>query len=170
VFVIPFEQLNDCTNTLSASFTRITALRMSDPESVRFQQIVIFGARRNIRGAAIEEGRRRLRLMAGHDGYDRLPVLEPGAVESFAVPGCGEATMIYRGLPYDLIEDMLPGSAAWKQAAPTLLAREDTVAQRSIWSRRRPACRPLAIGQTCDRIPGSRRRHEDRAPAREMVE
>ena len=70
VFVIPFERLNDCTNTLSASFTRITALRMSDTESVRFQQIVIFGVRRNIRGAAIEEGRRRLRVMASYDGYD----------------------------------------------------------------------------------------------------
>jgi Uncharacterised methyltransferase family (DUF6094) len=132
VFVIPFEQLNDCTNTLSASFTRITALRMSDTESVRFQQIVIFGVRRNIRGAAIEEARRRLRVMAAYDGYDRLPVLEPGAVEPFTVPACGEATLIYRGLPYDLIEDSLQSSAAWKQAATSLLAREDTVTGRPI--------------------------------------
>jgi 16S rRNA G966 N2-methylase RsmD len=132
VFVIPFEQLDDCANTLSGSFTRITVLRMADTESVRFRQVVIFGVRRNIRGAVIEQGRSRLRLMAGHDGYHRLAVLEPGSVEPFAVPSCGEATMAYRGLPYDLIEDTLPGSAAWKQAAPTLLAREDTVAGRPI--------------------------------------
>ena len=132
VFVIPFEQLNDCASLLCTSFTRITVLRMSDPESVRFRQVVIFGVRRNVRGAAIEDGRRRLRVLASDDGYDRLPVLAPGAVEPFAVPGGGEATMIYRGLPYDLIEDMLPGSAAWKQAVPTLLSREDTVAGRPI--------------------------------------
>ena len=48
------------------------------------------------------------------------------------LPGCGEATMIYRGLPYDLIEDILPGSAAWRQATPTRLAREDTVTGRPI--------------------------------------
>jgi hypothetical protein len=132
VFVIPFEQLSECAGILSASFTRITVLRMSDPESVRFRQIVILGVRRNVRGAAVEEARRRIRLTAGYDGYDRLPVLTQGAVEPFGVPGSGEATIVYRGLPYDLIEDMLPGSAAWKQASPALLAREDTATGRPI--------------------------------------
>lgn len=132
VFVIPFEQLNECANLLSGSFMHITAFRMSDPESVRFRQIVLLGVRRNMRGAAVEEGRKRLRLMAGYDGYDRLPVLAPGAVEPFAVPGSSEATIVYRGLPYDLIEDLLPGSAAWKQASPALLAREDAATGRPI--------------------------------------
>src|SRR5258708_3448679 len=50
VFVIPFEQLSDCASLLSASFTRITVLRLSGPESVRFRQVVIFGVRRNILG------------------------------------------------------------------------------------------------------------------------
>jgi hypothetical protein len=132
VFVIPFEQLNDCANLLSAAFTRLTVFRMSDPESVRFRQMVILGVRRNMRGAAVENGLRRIRLMAGLDGYDKLPVLEPGGVEPLAVPGSNEAIMVYRGLPYDLIEDMLPGSAAWKQASPALLAREDTATGRPI--------------------------------------
>jgi hypothetical protein len=132
VFVIPFEQLNDCAGILSASFTRVTPFRLSDPESVRFRQIVVLGIRRNVRGAAVEEGRRRIRMVASDDGYDRLPVLAPGVVDPFAVPGSGEATIVYRGLPYDLIEDMLPGSAAWKQVSPVLLAREDTATGRPI--------------------------------------
>lgn len=33
VFVLPFEQLNDCAGILSANFTRISAFRMEDGES-----------------------------------------------------------------------------------------------------------------------------------------
>jgi Uncharacterised methyltransferase family (DUF6094) len=49
VFVIPFEQLNDCASLLAAYFTRLTVFRMTDPESMCFRQIVLFGVRRNFR-------------------------------------------------------------------------------------------------------------------------
>ena len=63
-FVISFEQLSDCAGILSANFTRISVLRMTDAESVRFRQIVVFGMRRNVRGAAHEENLRRMRAFA----------------------------------------------------------------------------------------------------------
>lgn len=132
VFVIPFEQLSDCAGILSATFTRISAFRMADAESVRFQQIVVFGVRRNVRGTSHEEGLRRLRAIAQHGGYERLPELAPGTVEPYTVPVSGEAALIYRGLPYDLIEDLLPHSAAWKQAAQVLLPNEDIAIGRPI--------------------------------------
>src|SRR5215469_15936157 len=37
VLVIPYEQLKDCASLLSAYFTRVTVLRMDDPESMRFR-------------------------------------------------------------------------------------------------------------------------------------
>jgi len=132
VFVIPFEQITDCANILTANFERIEAFRMIDPESVRFRQIVVFGVRRNIRGARLEENRRRMQSLARYDGYSRLPVLESSAMEPFVVPHSSEATLTYRGMPYNLLEDLLPKSAAWKQVSPILLPREDTAQGRPI--------------------------------------
>jgi hypothetical protein len=132
IFVIPFEQLSDCAGILSANFTRIDAFRMADTESVRFRQIVVFGERRNIRGAAHEESQQRIRILARHGGYERLPELAPGIASPYTVPISGEAALTYRGLPYDLIEDLFPHSAAWKQAAQVLLPNEDMAISRPI--------------------------------------
>jgi Uncharacterised methyltransferase family (DUF6094) len=132
VFVIPYEQLAPCGNILAGSFTRITAFRMIDPGSVRFRQIVVFAVRQNIRGAAVEENRRRMQLLASHDGYSRLPTLEATAVAAFVVPGSAEAVLTYRGLPYNVLEDLIPSSAAWKQVSPILLRGEDSATGRPI--------------------------------------
>jgi 16S rRNA G966 N2-methylase RsmD len=132
VIVIPFDQLSDCAGILSANFTRISAFRMTDPDSVRFRQIVVLGVRRNVRGAAHEESLRRIRTLAGHDCYSRLTELAPEAVEPFVVPRSGEATLTYRGMPYDMVEDLLPSSGAWKQAAHVLLPREENAIGRPI--------------------------------------
>ena len=132
VFVIPFEQLSDCAGILSANFTRINAFRMTDEESVRFRQIVVFGARRNVRGTVHEESLRRLRVLAQHGGYETLPELASGAVDPYVVPVSGEAALTYRGLPYDAIEDLLPYSSAWNQAAQVLLPSEDIAIGRPI--------------------------------------
>jgi hypothetical protein len=105
---------------------------MADAESVRFRQIVVFGVRRNVRGAAHEESQRRMRVLAQHGGYEKLPELAPESVGPFIVPLSGEAVLSYRGLPYDLLEDLLPYSAAWKQAAQVLLPSEDIAIGRPI--------------------------------------
>jgi hypothetical protein len=132
VFVIPFEQLSDCAAILSANFTRVSVFRMTDAESVRFRQIVVFGVRRNVRGSAHEESLRRILALAQHGGCERVPELAPGNVEPFVVPRSGEAALTYRGLPYNVIEDLLPHSSAWKQAAQVLLPSEDIAIGRPI--------------------------------------
>jgi hypothetical protein len=99
---------------------------------MRFRQIVVFGIRRNIRGAAHEENLRRTLALAAHGGYSKLPELTPDAIESFAVPRSGEASLSYRGLPYNLIEDLLPRSAARRQAAQVMLPSEDIAIGRPI--------------------------------------
>ena len=73
-----------------------------------------------------------MQSLARHDGYSRLPVLEASAIEPFVVPQSSEATLTYRGLPYNLLEDLLPKSAAWKQVSPILLPREDSAKGRPI--------------------------------------
>jgi tRNA1(Val) A37 N6-methylase TrmN6 len=132
IFVIPFERFSDCASIVAGNFAKIAAFRMTDPESIRFRQIVIFGVRRNVRGAAHEENLRRALALAANGTYSKLPELTPDATEPFVVPRSGEAALTYRGLPYNVIEDLLPHSAAWKQTAQALLPSEDMAIGRPI--------------------------------------
>lgn len=65
-------------------------------------------------------------LLSGHDGYTKLPALEDGVSDPYSIPVSREAVLDYRGIPYDLVEDLLPNSAAWKQVAPMFLPRDET--------------------------------------------
>ena len=46
IFVIPFERLSDCAGLLSSHFTNLSIYRLTDPESVLYRQIVVFGLER----------------------------------------------------------------------------------------------------------------------------
>ena len=50
VLVIPFERLHDCAGILASHFARLSVLRMTDEESVRFRQIAVIGVRKDVRG------------------------------------------------------------------------------------------------------------------------
>ena len=132
VLVIPFERLNDCAGILASHFTRLSVLRMTDDESVRFRQIAVIGVRKDVRGAALETNKRHLRRFSPYGSIGDVPALEAGVVSHYIVPGSPETMMSYRGLPYDTLEDLLPRSGAWKQAAPFLLPREDVATGRPI--------------------------------------
>jgi hypothetical protein len=132
ILVIPFEQFSECAGIVAGNFAQIAAFRMGAPESIRFRQIVVFGVRRNVRGAAHEENLRKTLALAASGGYSKLPELMSEATEPIVVPRSGEATLSYRGLPYNMIEDLLPHSAAWRQAAQVLLPGEDMAIERPI--------------------------------------
>jgi hypothetical protein len=52
ILVIPFERLHDYTGTLSSHFASLRVFRMTDPDSVQYRQIVVFGVRREVRNFA----------------------------------------------------------------------------------------------------------------------
>jgi len=132
VMVIPFERLHECAGILSSHFANLYILRMTDEESVRFRQIAVLGVRRNVRGVAVEECRRQLQRISPYGSFHELPELAPGVCAPYLVPPSDEATLQYRGLPYDLLEDLLPHSGAWKQVVPILSPREDVATGRPI--------------------------------------
>ncbi len=132
VLVIPFERLHDCAGILSSHFARLSVIRMMDEEAVRFRQIAVLGVRRNVRGALLEANRRQLQRVSPCGSFSELIPLEPGVCTPYLIPSSAEAVLSYRGLPYDLLEDQLPRSGAWKQAAPFLLPREDAATGRPI--------------------------------------
>ena len=85
-----------------------------------------------MRGVAVDANRRLLQRTSPYGSFLGLPALEPDQAPRYEVPLSPEAGLNYRGLPYDRLEDMLPSSAAWKQVAPLLLAREGIATGRPI--------------------------------------
>jgi hypothetical protein len=132
VLVIPFERLHDCAGLLSSHFVQLNVFRMTDEASVQYRQIAVLGVRSDVRGAAVENNKRQLQKISPYGSFQALPELQPGACPPYPVPPSGEAAVGYRGLPYDLLEDLLPLSGAWKQAAPFLTPHEDVATGRPI--------------------------------------
>jgi len=56
--------------------------------------------------------------------YEDLPILPDVPDRQFAVPPSEPTQLVYRGLPLDTLEDLLPGSGAYRQAARVLFAPE----------------------------------------------
>jgi Uncharacterised methyltransferase family (DUF6094) len=132
ILVIPFERLHDCTGILSSHFASLRVFRMTDPESVQYRQLAVFGVRREVRGSTVENNKLRLQSISLYGSFRELAELQPGACVAYSVPPSGETTLNYRGLPYDILEDMLPQSGAWRQAAPLLIPRDDLATGRPI--------------------------------------
>ena len=188
VLVIPFERLQDCTGILSSHFTALSILRMTDPDSVQYRQVAVLGIRREVRGAAVESNKRQLQSVGLYGSFLKVPELQPGACSPYSVPFSAEAAMSYRGLPYDLLEDLLPHSGAWRQAAALLLPQDDITTgrpitplhgghvgllhcgapERGLRRGRGPAHRPLAFGQARHDICGSGWRRGDHSSSGTM--
>jgi len=105
---------------------------MTDEASVQYRQIVVFGVRSDVRGAAVESNKRQLQKISPYGSFQALPELQPDVCPPYPIPASGEATLGYRGLPYDLLEDLLPLSGAWTQMAPFLTPHEDVATGRPI--------------------------------------
>ena len=132
IFLIPFERLHDCAGILSSHFASLRVFRMTDTDSVQYRQIAVLGVRREVKGAAVESNKRQLHSMGLYGSFLELAELQPGVCAPYSVPPSGGATLNYRGLPYDILEDLLPLSGAWKQAAPLLMPHDEVATGRPI--------------------------------------
>jgi hypothetical protein len=128
VLVIPARRIGEGGAVLSAQFRDVRVYRLTEPESVRYGQIVLFGVRRTryererVQDSEITRARRWYELLVGNaDGIQPLPS-EPD--HQYVVPVGGPVRPVYRGLPLDQIEDLLARSSAYRQAAPILFAQE----------------------------------------------
>jgi 16S rRNA G966 N2-methylase RsmD len=128
VFVIPGERLGACSEILAVHFRDKAIYKLSEPEAVRYKQVVVFGVRRTrrereqLRDGDVSAAKAKLLGLARN--YDELPVLPDLADRQFMVPPSGPAQLVYRGIALDSLEEMLPGSAAYRQAARILFAPE----------------------------------------------
>jgi hypothetical protein len=126
VFVVPGERLAECSQILATHFRDVRVFRFEAPECVRYKQVVVFGVRRSRRErehlSDSDITRARLYYASVARNSFQIPVLSSELEARYNVPVSGPAQLVYRGLPLDEVEDLLPQSAAYRQAGRILFA------------------------------------------------
>jgi len=127
VMVIPFDRVYDCRKVLTPHFRDKTIYRLRSQSSVVYKQVVVFGVRRTrqerdrITDQAAQNANYKLSDMTRQ--YDAIPALGDVPEQVFPVPPGPPARLEYRGLPLDVIEDLLRTSPAALQAQRVTHAR-----------------------------------------------
>ena len=130
LLVIPAERAAECAQILASHFKSVRVFRLCHTESIRYRQILIAGIRRTRRERdRLQDrniGEAQYRFLAVGREYECLPELPETCDDPYPVPPTGPATLIYKGLPLDELEDLIDSSAASRQAA-RILAPEPVV-------------------------------------------
>lgn len=159
ILVVPGDRLHVCDKVLAVQFKEKKAYRLGHPESVKYKQVVLFGIRRTrrereqMKDRDVERARALLADMSRK--WEQLPFLsdDPGMV--YAVPESGPVQLEYRGLPLDDVEDMLPKSAAWRQASRVIFAPPRKINGRPLTPLHAGHVALCAVGGMLDGICGS---------------
>jgi hypothetical protein len=126
LFVIPGYRLVECSQILSTHFRDVRVYRLKAPECVRYKQVVVIGARRSRREKErltdSDITRARLYYASLARNPFQIPALPYEPETRYDAPVSGPAQLVFRGLPLDEIEDLLPQSAAYRQAGRILFA------------------------------------------------
>ena len=136
LFVIPGDRLAECSQILSTHFRDVRVYRLGDPACVRYQQVVVLAVRRNRRERQrLQDSditRARLQYASFARNPETLLVLPSDSDTRYSVPESGPVQLSYRGLPLDEIEDLLPRSAAYRQAGRILFAEPARISGRPL--------------------------------------
>ena len=136
VLVVPAKRIADCAVLLSIHFRDMRAYRLTEPESVRYGQVVLFGVRRTrqerdrLRDAEIIQAQ--LWLGSIERVVQKLSPLPLEPDHQYAAPPSGTVHLAHRGLPLDQIEDLLPKSSVYRQASSVLFAQQADVTGRPL--------------------------------------
>lgn len=120
VMIAPFDRVYECKTVLTSHFRDKAIYRLTESETIKYKQVVVFGIRRTrqererLNDHAVQEGNRRLHELTLR--YEEIPPLPETPDRAYAVLPSIPAKLEYRGLPLDLIEDLLEKSPAWLQA------------------------------------------------------
>ena len=133
VFVIPQPQLRPCARILSEHFADLFVYRLTEPASVQYKQVAVLGVRRkrhqHIRDSALLDSVCWLEMLASKDDLETLG--DTPAVRH-ELPNSGPAVLTNTGIPLDEVEDLLPESAAYRQACRVLLPKQRDVRGRPL--------------------------------------
>lgn len=133
VLVIRQAQLKVCARILSEHFTDLSVFRLTEPMSVKYKQIAVLGVRRkrhrNVDDSTLLASLRELEKLATKPDIDALGETAPVRYE---IPASGPLELTHTGIPLDEVEDLLLGSAAYRQAGRALLPKSNEVRGRPL--------------------------------------
>ena len=130
VSVVPAPAVGTCARLLASQFDRISVFRLEHPESVRFNQVVVFGRRKKAHLRGEPKGAEELLRIAYKPQL--LPVLNQEVSERYAIPPSAPATITYTGLPLDEIEDAVQRSVATQNARGILVRKQQKMSGRPV--------------------------------------
>jgi len=159
VLVVPGQRLCDCGRVLATHFKDKRVYRLTAVESEKYGQVVVFGARRTrrererLRDAELTKARVLIEDMSRK--WKELRVLPDDPDAAYAIPESGPVKLTYTGLPLDEVEDLLPKSAAYRQASSVLFGRVNRVEGRPLTPLHAGHLGLLAVSSMLDGIFGS---------------
>ncbi len=159
VFLIPGERVAECSHILASHFRDVQVYRLESPECARYKQVVVIGARRSRRekerltDSDITRARLYYASLARNPSQIQVLPHEPDA--RYEVPVSEPVQLVYRGLPLDEIEDLLPQSAAYRQAGRVLFAEPRSAGGRPLIPLKSGHIGLLAVGGMLNGIFGS---------------
>ena len=136
VLVVSAKRIGDCAVLLSRNFRDLRVYRLTEPESVRYKQVVAIGLRRTrqdrdrLRDAEIIQAQQWLASVERK--LQELPPLPAEPDNSYAVLPGAPVRLAHRGLPLDELEDLLPKSSAYRQASAVIFAQQSDAAGRPL--------------------------------------
>jgi hypothetical protein len=136
VFVVPAKRITDCAALLARDFRDARVYRLTETESVRYKQVVLLGVRRTRqerdRLGDSDIIQAQLWLSSLERKQEELPPLPAEPDHLYTALPSGPVRLVHRGLPLDLIEDLLPKSSAYRQASAVLFAQPADVTGRPL--------------------------------------
>ncbi len=133
VFVIPHARLKECARILAEYFAGIHVYRLTEPESLRFNQIAVLATRRRrderLTDTALAQLTRELEELAARRTLD---VLADESETRYQIPVSAPVRLKHDGIPLDEVEDQLLRSTAYRQLSLALLHNCEEVKGRPI--------------------------------------
>jgi len=136
ILVIPWDHIRDCGQILAYQFRDVRVYNLTEPDSVKYKQIAVMGVRLTrserdrLQDSEITRARMWYESLARDPG--KLPSLPSEPDHQYVVLPSEPVQLVYRGLPLDQIEDLLPRSLAYRQASAVLFAQQADVSGRPL--------------------------------------
>ena len=133
IFIISQNRLKPCARLLAEHFKGIRVYKLTEPDCIQYKQLAILAVRRKrhdrLRDSMLVECTQSLERFALQP---ELALLTDTPDASYALPDSGPAVMTNTGIPLDEVEDLLLGSAAYRQASRTLIHAHSNVRGRPL--------------------------------------
>jgi hypothetical protein len=133
VLVIPQMRLAKCARLLSEHFTDLRVFGLTEPACREYEQIVVLATRRKrhskVSDTTLLDGVHYLEALATKA---ELEPLGDTAEVRYEVPASEPVVLTHVGIPLDEVEDLLLGSAAYRQVGRVLLPKLNDVKGRPL--------------------------------------